>query len=484
MSFKVHKVPGPESKVEVRVHQAEQLINDWSKEEGVNSRKFKKGSTIISRIIWFVLILAILSGAVWFALNWFLGPDGVLNVFDRKDNDVSAKDMLTLTLNAPKEIESGDGIEYELIYINNEKHALSEVELILRYPENFNFEKAEPISPANISKNVWTLGSIGAGDSQKLRIYGQVLGDEGEVKKITANITYKPVNIHARFKQSAVAETVMKSSVLGLGIYGPKNLLKDQDVEYTVLYMNNSSEILSDVELKVEYPLAFEFKESEPALEDGETTWTFDFLDPGEEGNIIIRGRISGVAGALKNISAEIGVIENGVFRLQNRTSLICPVIDPKISFDLSIAPIGFEEKEGEKPKYVFGSSLVYAITYTNDSDLELKSVVVDLEIVDIQDVLKSDSFIYAEGSEAAIDYNQETGKYALTWGAKGSAFLKDLKPGESGTISFTVDVVDKLEDAMASSFSFRSKARFEARSKDVTSPIVVDGQSFVIRVE
>ncbi len=490
--FTVHEVPGPSSEKEVKEHQAAQLINDWSKEKDVNYRKFQKGSSVLSRMVGFVVLLVFLAGAVWIGAQWVLVPSGVLSIFEKTNNSaVEAKKSLELEVSAPLEIASGDTMNYEIVYTNNEKYALSELELIVRYPDNFNFEKAEPIQPMNTSRNVWSIGSIAQGESKKIKIFGQILGEEGEEKIFTANLSYKPVNFHARFKDTKKVSTILKSSVLSLNILGTKNVLTEQDIEYVIQYKNNAKEQLKNIVVRVTYPLSFVFADSSPALKEGEDSWNFPLLEAGAEGKIIIHGALIGAIGESKNFGAEIGFSENGSFRLQNRTSLIATVIDPHIEVDIAVEQIGADANTPDAPageeniSVKFSSGVLYKITYRNEGDLELKNIVVELEIADLQHLIKEKSFIYADGKDAVKEYDPQNGRYTLVWGGKGGAFLKDVRPGEGDSVSFTVDIANKpSEDNAELANTFRSKVRLDARSQDLTVPILIEGRSVVVMVE
>ncbi|KKT34381.1 MAG: hypothetical protein UW24_C0033G0004 [Parcubacteria group bacterium GW2011_GWA2_44_12] len=490
--FTVHEVPGPSSEKEVKEHQAAQLINDWSKEKDINYRKFQKGSSVLSRMVGFLVFLIFFAGAVWIGVQWLLVPSGVLSLFKKAQVPaVAEKKPLDLEVKAPLEIASGDTVNYEIVYTNNEKYALSELELIVRYPDNFNFEKAEPVQLMNASHNVWSIGSIAQGESKKIKIFGQILGEEGAEKIFTANLSYKPVNFHARFKETKKVSTILKSSVLSLSVLGPKNLLAEQNIEYVIQYKNNAKEQLKNIAVRVTYPLSFVFADSDPTLKEGEDAWNFPVFDAGAEGRILIHGALTGAIGEPKNFGAEIGFMENGAFRLQNRTSLITPVIDPHIVVDVTIEQIGASVKKPDAPagedtiSVKFASGALYKINYKNEGDLELKNIVITLEIVDLQHLIKEKSFIYADGKDAVKEYDTKNGRYTLVWGGKGGAFLKDVRPGESDSVSFTVDISGKpAEENAELANTFRSKVQLDARSQDITVPILVEGRSVVVMVE
>jgi hypothetical protein len=269
-----------------------------------------------------------------------------------------------------------------------------------------------------------------------------------------------------------------------------------------IQYKNNAKEQLKNIAVRVTSPLSFVFADADPALKEGEDSWNFPLLEAGAEGKIIIHGAITGAIGESKNFGAEIGFSENGTFRLQNRTSLIAPVIDPHIAVDISVEQIGADAKkppigqegnvkqqdapEGEDNISVkFSSGVLYKITYRNEGDLELKNIVLELEIVDLQHLIKGKSFIYADGKDAVKEYDAKNGRYTLVWGGKGGAFLKDVRPGESDSVSFTLDIAGKpAEDNAELANTFRSKVQLDARSQDVTVPILIEGRSVVVMVE
>ncbi len=91
-----------------------------------------------------------------------------------------------LDISAPQKLVSGDIMEYEINYENLDFRQMNGAQIRIDFPQGFQMNNAEP-KPSE--KDIyWYLGNLESGQSGKIKIQGQINGENGETKQITASL--------------------------------------------------------------------------------------------------------------------------------------------------------------------------------------------------------------------------------------------------------------------------------------------------------
>ena len=393
------------------------------------SRLIKKRTHRFRNVVVFlVLALAFLAFVSWAGFAVF-------------NKGGSSKAGVKLAIEAPKETASGAEIIYLIKYENLEPTAMKKAEFSVYYPEGFIFTGAAP-EPQNETKTVWPLGSVAKGGHGEIEIRGRLIGEIGEERTLNGVFAYWPENFNSQFQVSQAATVKINSSVISLTIEGPKQILNDQDVEYSVKYQNESDGDLSDWRLKLYYPEGFEFAGAQPKAEprDEETRhlddiWLIDKIAKGESGEIKIKGKLT-VAGRqqlILRVAAEMKG-EDGEYFLQQAKELATKVLSAYVNLKLAINGASDQIAAG------LGDILNYSLIVQNVSDQELSDLTIkaDFQPAELLDwtTIEVES---AGGQNGKVNPSADGGQ--IVWTAKEVPELGGLIGGAEIALSWQIKI-------------------------------------------
>lgn len=367
---------------------------------------------------------------------------------------------VSLTLEGNAYLASGEESQFSLVYTNNENVLIRDLELVMRYPEQFIYLRSVPDQPVNSYNTIWKLGSLAPGETKKLEITGQVIGTTGEKKELQATLSYTPLNFHSRFSQKTRFETEIKDSVMAVVIDAPISIIDGQEITYTVKYKNTSTADMQGVVVRLIPPqgLTMSSKSPEPSREND---WEHDVITAGEEKTIILKGTVTGKRDQALEFIVQAGVIVDNQFTIQTQMAHIATFVTPDVELQLS------QTASGEALK--FGGELAYTVVLTNHSDIVLKDGILRVVIEDAESVIDSDSFRFPRSTPSI---KKEQGMVTLTWTREELAQLAAFNPNDGAAMSFSVNILDVPLDATAPEFKVKAQARLETQSPDIGVPL------------
>ncbi|MBU2229003.1 hypothetical protein KJ810_01195 [Patescibacteria group bacterium] len=394
----------------------------------LDRKKLTKKKLLGYFIIAFLFMLAVASVAGFFMFNRGLSNG---------DNSIQ------LTITAPKEVASGEEVEFEITYLNKENVAISEADITLLYPEGFYFSRSEPES-ANESHTFWKLKSIPSGAGGRVKIYGQVIGEIDETKTFQATMDYTPSNFSSTFKEKISHSLEITSSIFDLALETPLRIVSGQDTEMKITVKNNSEIDLSNVKVIATYPDDFLLKSSDPEVMDDKKTWFFKELKTKGEELITLNGVFKGDPGDSQEIKMQLGlVMNNGEFRLQNEKSAIIFLVKPELNLQLTVD--GYNQEHSVN----LGDILEYKVAYQNVSDLKLENVVLQAQFDSDTQILDFSSI--EDASSGVIDEELKT----ITWSAEEMGELASIVPRAEGSFAVTIPIVTSLSPQKSTDNNF-----------------------------
>lgn len=512
-NFHQKKISGPETTAEYRAEQTDYLIKDWYRQTGGRQtfeRKRKAGAAIFLIFILIILMILILVWRDKLPNLFFLNFGKKLGQFSLMADSETEQDMLTLTIEGPFDVSAGSEISYNISWTNNNKAALQDLELTLKYPDNFNFINSSPFIPANSGQNNWALDSLTANETKRLEIKGQILGSRGEEKILSASLTYKPVNFHSKFKQSADYKFLIINSTLSLSLVLPNSLLLSQDLEYEVNYQNTSALDLENVILKIYEPGDFTGKikelpagvvlDAEDLSENQETKrLIFTNLPSSEQGKIKIRGEFKSSVLGLAEFRAEIGLQDDkGAFVLQNQAIKIAGIIKPEVELSLNLTN-QLKTAQNGLPIFSFGDNAAATVKLHNLSSLNLKNGILTLFIEDEEGLIKNNkiNFLTATLNQAGLPADSlitDNSQFKLSQLAPEISrdpnnkyrtqivwrLTEDFLPAAEAIFKFDFDLIEVPLD-IGGDFTIELQGKFSAVSEDVSAPLEWESEPILL---
>lgn len=352
-------------------------------------------------------------------------------IFNRGNN--SDAKSIELTIDAPKEISSGEEVLFEVIYQNKDKAAINEADVTVMYPEGFHFSHSEP-EAVNESHTFWQLDSIPAGKGGKIKIYGQIIGEIDETKTFQASIDYMPANFSSSFREKASHSLEITSSIFGLSLRAPIRIVSGQETDIEISVKNNSDLDLNNVKLIATYPKGFYLKSSDMETTEDKNSWLIEKLSSSEEKIIKIRGVFVGQPGDTQEIKVQLGIVaNNNAFRLQNEKTSLVFIVKPELNMQFTVD--GYNQEHSVNP----GDKLEYKITYQNASNLKLENVVVQANFISDTQILDFDAI--EDSQNGVFDSEQKT----ITWSSSEIPDLAAILPDTEGEITVSIPVVSYL---------------------------------------
>ena len=242
-------------------------------------------------------------GSIKFAKSTLSFKAGTISSTFEKNASLSTTIVsapITLTLVAPPNSVSGDGVQYILDYRNTTEQDASDLILEFDYPDGFiprEFSR-QPDSGTNI----WKIDLLKQGKAGRITISGPLSGQEGESKVVSVKLKRKISDEYVDY-QKASAATVISNPILGLEILANNSSdysasLGDR-LTYTIKYANNSNINFSGMNLTVKLEGdMFDFGTMDTRggfFDDSAKTITWDFSTVPDFANFTVgtKGQIS-----------------------------------------------------------------------------------------------------------------------------------------------------------------------------------------------
>lgn len=371
---------------------------------------------LIGLIIFFGLIFA----ASWASILLFsrIGTGGSENIF--------------LEVTGSKNATSGEDAEFEITYKNKDESPLASAEIGLYLPKSFVLSETVPVLD---EKNRLKLGSLEPGKGDTIKIKGKFFATEGEKLIIQAILTYKPSNFNANFQKAATLEVEINGSVFDGSLDGPDRLSAGDKAVFTLNYKNKGKETLENVAIDIIVPQLFTIATSTPAI-GRNNRWEIGKLAPKDDGEIKITGFFGGDAKGGQDIILKLGVVDkDGALLTLIEKKIICDVIGGDLAAVLMVnGTTNFTTAR-------WNSALVYSITFKNEGKETLYDVKFKTNVAGLP--REKGESVVAWGTLSDPAGGTRSGE-DIIWTKREIPALAAVKPGEGGTIDFSVNLIKK----------------------------------------
>jgi hypothetical protein len=159
---------------------------------------------------------------------------------------------VALTLVGPPTAVSGQSVTYMLDYRNQSSNDISDLQLILSYPDGFIPTKITPA--ATSGANTWSLPVLKAGTGNRITVTGTLSGKESESKAISVALKRNIDNTYVDYEKTGTT-TVISSPLLNLNttVNGSSDYISHaaDTLNYQVNYQNASTYTFNGLVLAV-----------------------------------------------------------------------------------------------------------------------------------------------------------------------------------------------------------------------------------------
>ncbi len=439
--------------------QAKKNLTSFSKkewtEEGLKTQTNERSTTIVSMFSHYGKIL------FWILLAVFLVVSGIAGFYLYKFFTV--KDI-NLSVGAPQEVLIGVPFDLTVNFSNNSNNILQNAILSISLPIDSTLT-GDNFDRRVISKNLGDL-DIGVGIREEFSII--IVGEERTIKQFDVSMSYAlEATLKTRFEEAKSVEVIVRESGIKLDLITPQRVFNNEKFDIEIHFQNVSNIDFSGLELELTYPPNFIFKKASIQPIIGNRIWNLGKLKENSKGNLIISGSIIGPELSFFEIKSSLDVAFLGQKYLINEKSA---------SLNIAPSPLSLVISVNNYVDYLAspGGSLRYVINYSNDTDIGLKDVVINAQLIG-----EMFDFLTLE-TQAFFNSLDKT----LVWNVANTPELRFLKPGASGFLEFTIKLKPDYPIKRLSDRNFILKVQAEINSPTVPHQVVADRTVSVASIE
>jgi len=355
-------------------------------------------------------------------------------IFNGQGVSKFGEEAVQANLVVPTQAPSGQLVEYQLNYKNDQALGLKDVDITLRYPTGFVFHGSEPKS-ANEQGTRFTLTKVDKHASGVIVIQGQIMGEVGEKKDLNAYITFQPENLSARFSRTVTATTEIIASVVNLDISGPAQQPIDQPLTIKVNYKNSSIVKVSNLALRFTSPAGFTLQLPQlEAVVNSNNIWRLADLNPKSEGKLELVGNFSETVQIVpQEFKIAVGLVTSGGsdFVVQEEKSISVSLVRSHLTLQLTANEVSLKSSAD------LGQEMAYDISFVNEGETDFSNIVLKANLIG----LGFDWSTFKDDSLGSVDANSGT----ITWSKSSVPLLEKLAPGNRGTIHSKVRLLPNL---------------------------------------
>lgn len=168
-----------------------------------------------------------------------------------KTDIVIDKPVITLNLETPESVFSGEEFEIILNYKNQSPDNIRNARIKMQYPPAFTFATADP--KPDVGQNEWNLEALNSNSEGKISIKGSAIGEEDA--SFVFNVSLFSTDSGQNYELQGQAATInIKRASLSIDIgvnNSDKYVAKIGDVlNYSLVYRNNSDSSLQNIVIK------------------------------------------------------------------------------------------------------------------------------------------------------------------------------------------------------------------------------------------
>lgn len=386
-------------------------------EKLLKSQTKRKLPTSLFKKVFFVVLFFFISTLVIAALSLY-----------EKEEKVS-HELISMEIVGQPFIDSGEELELQVRIQNFNKQKLELPDLVLSYSKDSSQNENEVFLRRSLT-DIAHLQRIN--EEFNISLFGQ----EGDVRKINATLEYRIEGSNSIFKKGALHEVVIRSTPTQLSMTAPKQVVQGQEIQLEIDISTNTNKFINDLLLEVQYPFGFEFISSNLKAQFGNHTWYFPTIEEDKESLIII-GRLSGLPGQGQSFHVVLGhqnqLQKNSIETVFNKATQTVDIQQSFITINTEV-----DGKNDDDVYIQGGDRLRINIDYENNLDILLSDVKITARLDG--DLYKDDKVSVQKG-----DYNSNTKR--IIWDKGGVESLAFLEPGSSGSISFSMETKDLVDD-------------------------------------
>lgn len=343
--------------------------------------------------------------------------------FYQNKNTVSGNNI-HIDFSHPTFIDGGEEMVVGVTVTNKNHAPLAEVKVFLEYP---SVTAGNDSGIARMSKEI---GLIGPGESKVSEFPLILYGEQGSQKNLEASLQYQVQGSNAVFEKKDTSFITLRSTPVDILFSVPSEVVSNQLSEYEFRVISQSTEVLRNIYLQVEFPAGFQVEESKPISLVGDDLWALGTLDPLEEKVVTVSGYFTDQPGQEKVVRAYVGAgdtagFSNSIKTVYNSFSQSVSLVEPFLLADIYV------ERSTEPEVFLSaGSQVVGTVYWVNNTTEAIKNPEIYLYI---------SGSSYNKSAVEPVSGFFDSADSKIIWSKSTIDSLAVIEPNESGTVRFSL---------------------------------------------
>lgn len=359
----------------------------------------------------FLVSSIVFLGALSIALYIFFGG---VNMISSNNLDVS--------IIAPSSISSGEELVIGLTIINENRADLDGVTLFVDYPEG----SQEIGSEKNLLHDRIDLGSIKRGSSKEYSLRSTVFGEKDELKDYKFKIEYRVKGSNATFSKEKNYTVSIASAPILMNVSYPKEINSGQEVKFKINFTSNSSVVLKNTLVKIDYPYGFTYKTSSIKPLSNNSVWNIGDMADGDKKVLEMTGVLFGQNQEDKTFRITVGTQSKDTSK-----DFEADLVDQDATIGIRKSFFGLTLSSGDQGKLRIGNSSSVYIKWQNT----LPDKVLNARITA---TVSGNAFDRSKVNVGNNGYYRSIDN-TVVWDKNSSGNLGQLLPGDQGEFSFGI---------------------------------------------
>ncbi len=319
----------------------------------------------------------------------------------------------------------GEELPLQIGITNKNNSPLELVDLVVEYPKSSATNLL-----AETERIRKSLGSIPAGGIRNENVKIVLFGEQNSVRPIRVFIEYRVEGSNAIFIKEKPYEVTINSTPINLSIEAPITASPNQDINLKVKATLNGTNPVSDILLRIDYPLGFEFASSDPKPSYGNNVWDFGDLKPGDEETIEISGKMRDVFDG-----------EDKIFHIWSGSQSSTDKAVIGVTFNSMAHTVAIRKSSIEARLSI---NNIFAREYTTDSRTPIYGEIhwannLDSKVTDLEIRAKITGNAVNRKTISAQQGFYNSSEDVIIWDKNSKNSFDEVNPGDSGVVSFSV---------------------------------------------
>lgn len=393
----LHQVPHP-------------ISENWQeeKQEDIsNNMNYKKPKTSIYKKFFI------------FAIIFFILSIGFAVYMHFSDNTSVSANKIDLVVLGNAFAKGGANLPLEVEIVNRNNASLELVNLIVEYPSGASDDIT---SMTRLPRD--TIGTIGAGERITRNTQVKLYGEEKSIRNVKVSLEYHPEGSNAIFTKEIIYPVTISEAPLSMKMDAPDDIVSDQEMTLNIQSILNTELPNSNMVLQMSYPNNFVFEDSNIKPDFGNSIWNLNNISKDMPFNLTIKGKVVGLDGDEMVFHAYAGIGDPS-----DKSAV--KVVYNSLLHKMTISK-PFLEAKIISPDYVSGGDKVdVKINWANNLSNRVTDTIITAQVTGSGLVDKS--IIPNGGFYDSLNNN-------IVWDRNTNPELSSIEPGQSGTLSFSID--------------------------------------------